>query len=191
MAHRYSISSTSPTLNSMILSDSRAFLPVVQLGTVYSDTRPSGADATLYISVEVRARIDRTTKAHKLGCIVIPLLCRLNSLRVRCCAGVRSQMHDLDLLVRHCHSESLTYDSYNVYHPGKLKRRCRHPPCIVVIQHPSHRSPNYFQRPLLPGSAILTLRRIIEVHQVRNDQQVFREPLQNHYDDRSKEDNEQ
>ena len=105
--------------------------------------------------------------------------------------GQITQVHDLGLLVRHCQSEFLTCDSYNVHHPGKLTRWCRRPPHIVFIKHPSHRSPNHVQRPLLPGSVILTLRRIIEVHQVRNDQQVFHEPLQNHYDDRCKEDNEQ
>ena len=36
--------------------------PVVQLGAVSSDARPSGTDATLNVGVEVRALADSTTK---------------------------------------------------------------------------------------------------------------------------------
>ena len=260
----------------------------VQLGTVFSDTRPSGADATLNLGVKVRALADTTTKVHKLGCLFISLSCRFNSQGVRRCAGMGPQGNGLGPFLRHfflflfyfisliadgphhyhpacghkgsshlspvhalqffyrdassallqfvnqwlnftysrshafryerkntksyfgknrthdfrtsrcaaylldhsgddCQYEFLICDNYNVHHPGKPTRRCRHRPRIVCIHHPPHDSPNHFQRPLLPGPVILTLRRIIEVHQVRNDQRILREPLQNHYDDRRKE----
>ena len=61
---------------------------VVQLGIVFSDTRPSGADTTLNLDVKVRALADSTTKVHKLGRLFIPLPCRLNSQRVRRCVGM-------------------------------------------------------------------------------------------------------
>ena len=51
---------------------------VVQLGTVFSGNRLTGADATLNLGVNVRALTDSTTKEHKIDRLFIPLPCRLN-----------------------------------------------------------------------------------------------------------------
>ena len=176
VAHPYSIASITSTLNSLILSDSRAFRRSYDW-EVHFLTLAQAAPMRRLISVSRSALslIAPLRYTNSVVCYTVALMPQFaarSTLYWDLTTGARTRY-----FLRHCQSESLTCDNFNVHHPGKPTRRCRHHSRIVCIQHPLHRSPDHFQCSLLPRSAILTLRPIIEIHQVRNDQRALCEPL--------------
>ena len=96
MAHPYSIASITSPLNSLILSDSRAFYRSYNWELCFL-TLAQAAPIRRLIDVKVRALADSTTKVHKLGRLFMPLPCGLNSQRVRRCVGMGPQVHGLRL----------------------------------------------------------------------------------------------
>ena len=185
VAHPYSIASNT-FLNSLILSDSRAFRRSYNW-ELYFLTLAQAAPIRRLISMS-RSALSLIAPQRYTKSVVCLYRCHAASIRSafdavwgwdhRCMASV-------------FFSDTVSPNSWHVTTITPIilvspRGDVDTTPRIVCIQHPPHRSPGHFQRPLLPGSAILTLRRIIEVHQVRNDQRVLREPLQDHYDDRRK-----
>ena len=99
VAHPYSIASITSALNSLILSDSRAFRRSYNWELYFLTLAQAAPIRCLISDVKVRALADSTTKVHKLGRLFILLPCRLNTQRVRRCVGMGPQVHGLGLFL--------------------------------------------------------------------------------------------
>ena len=184
MAHPYSIASITSALNSLILSDGRAFRRSYNW-ELYFLTHAQVAPMRRLISVSrfVLSLIAPPRYANSVVCLY------------RCPAASIRSAFDAVLEWDHRFMASVFFSdivSPNSWHATTMtsiilvspRGDVGTPPASSAYSIPhTARAPGHFQHLLLPGSAILILRRIIEVHQVRNDQGVLREPVQNHYDD--------